>query len=55
MTTIEKTLITRDGYSEEEAREALQEARRAFQNGDDPEEILEEEFGLEPDYIHELF
>ena len=54
MTTIEKTLITRDGYSKAEAREALQEARERVANGKDPEEILYEDFGLEPDYIFDL-
>ena len=54
MTTIERTLIQRDGYSREEAREALQEARERVTNGEDPEEILYEEFGLEPDYIFDL-
>jgi hypothetical protein len=54
MTTIERTLIQRDGYSRAEAREALQEARERVTNGEDPEEILYEEFGLEPDYIFDL-
>ena len=54
MTTLERTLIQRDGYSREEAREALQEARERVTNGEDPEEILYEEFGLEPDYIFDL-
>ena len=47
MTTIEKTLITRDGYSKAEARERVA-------NGENPEEILYEDFGLEPDYIFDL-
>lgn len=54
MTTIERTLIQRDGYSRTEAREALQEARERVTNGEDPEEILYEEFGLEPDFIFDL-
>lgn len=54
MTTIERTLIQRDGYSREEAREALQEARERVTNGEDPEEILYEDFGLEPDFIFDL-
>lgn len=54
MTTIEKTLMHRDGYSREEAREALKEARQRVLEGDDPEEILFEDFGLEPDYIFDL-
>ena len=54
MTTIERTLIQRDGYSRAEAREALQEARERVTNGENPEEILYEEFGLEPDFIFDL-
>ena len=54
MTTIERTLIQRDGYSREEAREALQEARERVTNGENPEDILYEDFGLEPDFIFDL-
>lgn len=54
MTTIEKVLIQRDNYSREEAREALKDARQRVSEGEDPEEILYEEFGLEPDYIFDL-
>ena len=54
MTTIERTLIQRDGYSREEASEALREARERVLDGENPEDILHEDFGLEPDYIWEL-
>jgi len=54
MTTIEKTLMKRDGYTREEAREALREARERVLKGENPEDILYEDFGLEPDYIWEL-
>lgn len=54
MTTIEKTLMKRDGYTREEAREALHEARKRVFEGENPEDILYEDFGLEPDYIWEL-
>ncbi len=54
MTTIEKTLMKRDGYTREEAREALQEARKRVLQGENPEDILYEDFGLEPDYIFDL-
>jgi hypothetical protein len=54
MTTIEKTLMKRDGYTREEAREALQEARKRVLCGENPEDILYEDFGLEPDYIFDL-
>jgi hypothetical protein len=47
-------LMQRDGYTREEAEVVLQEARQQVQDGADPEELLYEEFGLEPDYIWEL-
>ena len=54
MTTIEATLMKRDGCTREEAREALREARERVLEGENPEDILYEDFGLEPDYIWEL-
>jgi predicted RNase H-like HicB family nuclease len=54
MTTVEKILMRRDGYTREEAREALKEARQRVLDGEDPEEILHEDFGLEPDYVFDL-
>ena len=54
MTTIETTLMQRDGYTREEASEALREARKRVFEGENPEEILYEDFGLEPDYIFDL-
>ena len=39
MTTIEATLMKRDGYTREEAREALREARERVLEGENPEEI----------------
>lgn len=53
--TIVDILVRRDGMSLQEAEELLEEARTAVFQGGDPEEILEEYFGLEPDYIFELF
>jgi hypothetical protein len=49
-----KILITRDGMSEQEATEAIAEARELIFDGHDPEEILMDEFGLEADYIFDL-
>ena len=57
---IKKILMRRDGLSAEEAQEMLDEARKetaayfADRSGRDPEEILLEDFGLEPDYVMEL-
>lgn len=52
--TIEQILIQRDGMSPAEAKQAVQDAKDRVSEGEDPEEILYDEFGLEPDYIFEL-
>jgi hypothetical protein len=52
--TIEQILVRRDGLTRTEARDAINEARERVAQGEDPEEVLESEFGLEPDYIWEL-
>lgn len=50
-----RTLMERDGLSRSEARELILEAReRVLSGGEDPEDILLEEFGLEPDYLFDL-
>jgi hypothetical protein len=54
MTQIEQILIKRDGMTPEEAKEALEAARERVSQGDDFQEVLEEEFGLEPDYFLDL-
>lgn len=55
METIKQILIRRDGVTGEEADEMIAYAKERVESGDDPEEVLAEEFGLEPDYIFELF
>lgn len=51
-------LMRRDGVSETEAREMVKECRddrdMRIENGDMPFDILQEYFGLEPDYIFDL-
>jgi len=54
MYSIKGVLMTRDKMTAAEAEERIAEGRRQFENGGDPEEILEYEFGLEPDYIYDL-
>lgn len=54
MYSIKQVLMTRDGMSAEEAQELINEARQRVDAGEDPEEILHEEFCLEPDYIFDL-
>jgi hypothetical protein len=54
MNKIVEILMNRDGMSESEATLMLEEARQRFNDGEDPEEILEYDFGLEPDYVFDL-
>ena len=50
-----QVLIRRDGLSVNDAKDLIEEARiRVVEDGEDPEEVLREEFGLEPDYILDL-
>jgi len=51
---IVQILMRRDDMSQEDAEQLLLEAREAVYAGEDPEEVLADYFGLEPDYIFEL-
>lgn len=53
--TITQILMRRDNLSVDEANDLLEEAREQVRQGANPEEVCEEMFGLEPDYIWELF
>jgi hypothetical protein len=52
--TIKQVLMHRDGLSAEEAQAMIDDARLRVLEGEDPEEVLHEEFGLEPDFIFDL-
>ena len=52
--TLKQVLMRRDGLSAAEADELIEEARERVLEGEDPEEILHDYFGLEPDYIWDL-
>lgn len=54
MNTVAKILIERDGMTPQEATKLVQDAQQRVMQGEDPEEILRDEFGLEPDYIFDL-
>lgn len=54
METIQQILMRRDGMSREDANELIHELRQRVLEGEDPEELLHDELGLEPDYIWEL-
>jgi len=56
--SLKATIMRRDGLTEEEADAQIKEARddmnERLANGEMPEDICEEYFGLEPDYIFDL-
>ena len=58
MKSLKEVLMERDGMSETEAEELIQEAREDMMerlaDGEMPHDICEEWFGLEPDYIMDL-
>lgn len=54
MENLLQVLVSRDGYDVDEARELIAELRERVCDGEDPEEILWEELGLEPDYVDDL-
>ena len=54
MKTLKEVLMSRDGLSTTEADEQIDAAREEVMEGYDPEEILRENFGLEPDYVFDL-
>lgn len=58
METIKQVLMRRDNMSEEAAEELILQAKDDLDerliNGEMPEDICQEWFGLEPDYIFDL-
>lgn len=54
METLKEVLMRRDRMSSEEAEAAIIEAAELVFDGADPEEVLADEFGLEPDYVFDL-
>lgn len=54
METIVEILMRRDNMTRDEAEDQLKYCRQLVAKGADPEEVLHDELGLEPDYIWEL-
>lgn len=52
--SILRVLMRRDGMSRADAEDLIRAAREEVEEGGDPEEVCEEWFGLEPDYIFDL-
>jgi hypothetical protein len=59
MRNLVAVLIERDGLTQEEARRQVDEAREELScrlaDGEMPFDLCEELFGLEPDYLVDLF
>jgi len=58
MKNLVDTLVERDGITKEEAEKQVADVRESLMerlaDGEMPEDICEEEFGLEPDYLMDL-
>jgi hypothetical protein len=58
MNSLKKILMERDGLTEEQAQEQINNAREELMNrlgnGEMPFDFCEEEFGLEPDYLEDI-
>ena len=52
--SLKEVIIKRDDLTEAQANVLISEARERIYSGDDPGEVLQEEFGLEEDYIFDL-
>jgi len=52
--TILEVLMRRDNLSKAEALELIADAKQRVADGEDPEEIVHFDFGLEPDYIYDI-
>jgi len=58
MKNVIEIIMRREGISFEDAKEMVTDCRDAilegFELGEDPEEIIAQELGLEPDYLFDL-
>ena len=54
MSELKRILIERDGLSDQEANELITNAKLRVLEGENAEEILEYDFGVEPDYIFDI-
>jgi hypothetical protein len=54
MSELKRILIERDGLSDQEANEQIANAKLRVLEGENAEEILEYDFGVEPDYIFDI-
>lgn len=52
--SLKATIMERDGIDSDEADDLIAEAKACVAEGENPEDVLEDYFGLEPDYIFDL-
>ena len=54
MSELKRILIKRDGLSDQEASKLISDAKLRVLEGENPEEIREYDFGVEPDYVFDI-
>ena len=54
MNQLKKILMEREGLSSQEAQELIYAAKERVLDGEDIQDVMQEEFGLEPDYFLDL-
>ena len=54
LTELHRMLMRRDEMTAEDVDEWIRAARQAVEDGEDPEDVLHEEFGLELYYVFDL-
>ncbi|MEP2668912.1 MAG: hypothetical protein ABJH04_07950 [Cyclobacteriaceae bacterium] len=52
--SVKNVLMTRDGLTEQEAENQINEVRERIFEGEDPEDLIMDELGLEPDYLEDI-
>jgi hypothetical protein len=52
--SLKEVIMRRDRITAEEAEELICDARNRVLDGEDPEDILYNDFGLEPDYVFDI-
>ena len=54
MSELKRILMAWDGLSSQEPEDIIDAAKQRVIDGENPEEVLHDDFGLEPDYFFDL-
>ena len=54
MTELQSILMERDDMSAKDALDTINDFRRRVRAGENPEELLHSELGLEPDFVFDI-